>query len=74
MTEEISAYVRLLGEGTDVYRPVQLERLSDGIFVVQEKFYDPDDEKWEFPPGSIVKLTKHMLSDGSQISVCNRTP
>jgi hypothetical protein len=74
MAEKIGAYVVLIGEGTEVYRPVELERIGDGIFVVQEKYYDPDDEEWEFPPGSIVNLTKHILSDGSQILVCHRTP
>lgn len=26
--------------------------------------YDPEDEEWEFPPGSEVRLVAEMWSDG----------
>lgn len=58
-TNTVNIYVRLLGEGTEVSRPTQALYLGDGLFkVLATEHYDPDDEKWEFPPGSIVRATR----------------
>jgi hypothetical protein len=49
-------YIRLFDEGTDVLRPTEAEMLANGLFkVMPTPKYDPDDEKWEFIPGSIVR-------------------
>ncbi len=54
-TEEI--YVRLLNEGTEVFRPVLAKKLAGGRYkIIKKDYYDPEDEEWEFPPGSIVGL------------------
>ena len=48
-------FVRLLDEGTVVYRPVQAQLVGGGAYrLIGPADYDPDDEAWEFPPGSIV--------------------
>ncbi len=54
-TDSVRIYVPLLDEGTDVFRP------ATGVFVGPDTVriekpddYDPDDETWEFPPGSEV--------------------
>lgn len=48
-------YVRLLEEGTTVYRQVLALQLSDSTFVISDSNeFDAGDEVWEFPPGSIV--------------------
>ena len=48
-------YVRLLGEGTDVYRPVPADRICASVFVVGgETIRDPENEEWEFLPGTKV--------------------
>ena len=61
--EEI--YVPLLDEGTNVWRPTLAQRLIDGShLVLQSPGYDPDDEKWEFPPGSRVVCELKRLSKG----------
>lgn len=59
-TEKI--YVRLLGEGTTVFRP------SDAVFIgprvaklIAPYDYDADDENWEFKPGSIVMFETRNL-------------
>lgn len=48
-------YIQLLGEGTKVYRPVPSLKLGDKLYKIEGfDIYDPDDEIWEFAPGSIV--------------------
>jgi hypothetical protein len=58
-------YVYLLDEGTDVWRPVQAERLADGRYRLLG--FMPDDECWEFPSGSVVRVRLKMLSGGNEL-------
>jgi len=56
-------YVYLLDEGTDVWRPVESERVSDGLYrLIGEP--PNDTENWEFPTGSIVRVENRELSGG----------
>ncbi len=49
-------HVRLLDEGTDVWRPTTAVRLADGRFLLlPTDDHDPATESWEFPPGSVVE-------------------
>jgi len=49
-------YIRLIDEGTEVFRPTEAEELANGLFkLLPSPDYDPDDEQWEFGPGSIVR-------------------
>ena len=49
-------YIRLLNEGTEVLRPTEVEELQDGVFKLRPTpDYDPEDEHWEFSPGSLVR-------------------
>ena len=49
-------YVQLLEEGTPTARPTEAIELEGGLFqLLPTKDYDPEDEVWEFLPGSIVK-------------------
>lgn len=64
-TDTETVYVRLLEEGTDVWRPVQAKRLPDGSFQLDmPEGYDPGDETWEFPPHSRVKCTTRRFTHG----------
>jgi hypothetical protein len=56
-------YVRLLEEGTEVYRPVSAERLSSKIFVLSSQ-KAPEDEVWEYAPGTKVRVATRILSQG----------
>jgi len=48
--------VRLQNEGTDVYKKTNGYKVATNTFVILvTEDYDPDDEEWEFVPGSIVK-------------------
>jgi hypothetical protein len=61
--EEI--YVSLLDEGVDVRRPVPALPVGDDTYVIlQPDDYDPADERWEFPPGSVVVVEQRQTSDG----------
>jgi len=54
--KRVKIYVRLLNEGTEVSRPTQALDLGDGLFeILPTEGYDPEDETWEFPPGSVVR-------------------
>jgi len=59
-------YMELLDEGTDVWRPVQVEPLADGTFCVLGPV--PQEEKWTFSPGTIVKCKNLKLSGGVHLT------
>jgi hypothetical protein len=55
-------YVRLMDEGTYVLRPTEAQELGNGLFkLLATPQYNPDDEKWEFSPGSAVRGVRRML-------------
>ena len=54
--ETIEFYVPLLNEGTDVLRPATGRFVGpDLVRVDAPGDYDPENEEWEFPPGSEVR-------------------
>lgn len=66
MTETI--YISLLDEGTTVRRPARAYRRPDGAYIVlRPPEYNPDDEIWEYPPGSSVICESVTTSDGKTI-------
>ncbi|HEY8667185.1 MAG TPA: hypothetical protein VIL86_10985 [Tepidisphaeraceae bacterium] len=63
MADEI--YVALLDEGVDVWRPVPAKKVGGSTYtILQPSDYDPDDEKWQFPPGSTVECAPRKTSAG----------
>lgn len=65
-------YIRLLDEGTEVFRPTSAESVEGSLFkVLPTSDYDPEDERWEFVPGSVVKGEKRRL-DGDEVMVAIR--
>lgn len=61
-------FVQLLEEGTDTARGTQAVRLGDGLFkLLPTDNYDPEDEIWEFLPGSIVKCKATTDDKGNGI-------
>lgn len=64
-TDPMLVYVRLLGEGTSVYRPAHAETRAQGVVrLLCPEDYDPDGEDWEFKPGATVRVELRSLSDG----------
>lgn len=61
-------YIRLLDEGTEVFRPTSAEPVGALFKVLPTSNYDPQDEKWEFVPGSVVKCEKRKLQ-GDEVLV-----
>ena len=58
-------YIKLLNEGTEVYRPVISEKLNDNVYEVGgAEIYNPNDETWEFQPGSHVIVKHQQLQSG----------
>lgn len=58
-------YVQLLNEGVDVYRPTTAEPLENGLFRLNPTpDYNPEDEEWEFLPGTIVAGRVQSLYEG----------
>ena len=63
MTDTV--YVALLDEGTNVWRPAPARKVADSTYeILRPADYDPDGEKWEFPPGSIVQVEPRRTSGG----------
>jgi hypothetical protein len=64
----VEIHVRLLDEGTDCSRPTQGVVLGNGLFkLLPTDNYDPNNEHWEFVPGSIVRATEVRNVDGTYL-------
>jgi hypothetical protein len=62
-------YVRLLNEGTKVLKPVEAIETGSNTFVIGgHDIYDPNDETWEFPPGTVVKV-KEQVNNGELLLI-----
>jgi hypothetical protein len=57
-------YVCLLDEGVDVWRPVSAEHVEGDRYRIVGEPPDPEDEKWEFLPGQVVRCRLQQLSEG----------
>lgn len=68
---EISTiYVKLIDEPCLVWRPVKARMIESGLYLIIRDQKIPDDEEWEFNPGSIVRIEETDTSEGmSKIAV-----
>jgi hypothetical protein len=65
---EMVIHVALLDEGTWCARATECVDLGDGLFrLLATPDYDPEDEHWEFPPGSVVRGKTVCGSDGEYL-------
>jgi hypothetical protein len=72
-TDPMVVYVQLLGEGTVVYRPAPAESLGANLVrLLMPEGYDPDDEDWEFKPGTTVRVEPRSLSEGEVLAAVSR--
>ena len=61
-TDMTHVYVRLLGEGTVVFRPTRATPIGQNtVRLLTPDGYDPEDEDWEFKPGSVVRVERRRL-------------
>ncbi len=56
--EQVTVYIRLIGEGTNVWRPVRAVAFEPDMFEIATDAVIPDDEEWEFKPGERVCCQK----------------
>jgi hypothetical protein len=56
-------YMPLRDEGTDCWRPVHADRVSNDVFEIAVDV-EPGDEHWLFPPRSRVRCREHVFGDG----------
>ncbi len=61
---EVTIFMPLLDEGTEVWRPVAAERLGGDRFRVLGPA--PEDEQWAFPPGTVVRGLPRTFQSGSE--------
>jgi hypothetical protein len=67
LNTETCIYVKLLDEGTDVWRPVRASVLDDSRFIIlKSNDYDPETEIWEFPPETRVRCIRKAFADGDE--------
>lgn len=65
----VTIHVPLLDEGVDVCRPAQAEALPNGLYRLLGDV--PDDERWRFQPGVMVRCANRQLSgDFDRVSYC----
>jgi hypothetical protein len=64
-----TVYVQLLGEGTQVYRPVPASQVAPSVYILGgAEFYDLEDEEWEFLPGTRV-VVEGRIKEGVAVLV-----
>ena len=57
-------HVKLLDEGTLVFKPVPASGINETTYKLEGwDLYDPTDECWEFPPGSLVLIKNQLLGN-----------
>jgi hypothetical protein len=58
-------FVRLLNEGTDVWRPTNGEVVTPStIRLTATPDYDSADEQWQFLPGTLVECEQRTFQGG----------
>ena len=63
-------YINLLEEGTPTLRPTQAIALGNHLYeLLPTPDYDPEDEVWEFEPGSIVMGQSQYISEKESVLV-----
>ena len=61
----VQIYVRLLDEGTEVWRPVNATFEGAAKYRIVSENPDPEDERWEFSTGQLVQCQERSFSDGT---------
>ena len=56
-------FVKLLDEGTDCWRPVNVNPIGDGVYELLGIV--PSGETWEFAPGTHVRCQQKRFANGS---------
>lgn len=60
-------YVYMPEEAVDVWRPVDAELVSPGVYRITSPDPDPENEVWEFRSGDLVRCELRRLYDGEHL-------
>jgi hypothetical protein len=69
MNTEAEIFVKLLNEGTEVWRPVKAESLDNGLYKIISN--NKADEIWEFKSGETVTCSTKTFADGKTVLVAS---
>jgi hypothetical protein len=70
---EIIIYVAILDEKVDVWRPVRAQKIDNKTYlIIDNETYDPNIEKWQFPPGSQVLCEFRKLQEDEVLLAIKR--
>ena len=65
-------YVNVLNEGVFVVRPADAIEISPNVYrILESNIYNPEDEDWEFLPGTTVEC-REELREGKKILVAKK--
>ena len=67
---KVLVYVTLVDEGTDVWQPVTAEVVGDGCYRIIGN--QPEEERWQFAPGALVRCEERRFQDGTLGLVVSR--
>jgi hypothetical protein len=66
--QNAEVFVRLFDEGTDVSRPTPAVLIEENVYrLLPIEGYNPEQEKWEFLPGSIVRVERKANAEGDYL-------
>lgn len=73
MTKTETVFVALLDEDVSVWRPAPAIHLEDDRYILlRPDDYDPQDEHWEYPPGTVVECELRRDEEGDRLSAVRR--
>ncbi len=70
--KETNIYVNLTGEGLNLLRSVRAEHIGRDYYRIVDVM--PEDERWEYPPGAVVRCKKKNLSSGKALVAFEEAP
>ena len=65
MADPIRIYVALLDESVEVWRPVDATHVDADSYRILGVNEAPEDERWEFEEGTLVRCRARSFADGS---------
>ncbi len=65
-SETCRIFVALVGEGVDVWRPVEAVHEHEDRYRILSENHDPEDERWEFQQGAVVRCRLRNFADGTR--------
>ncbi len=66
-SDTVIAYVRLVDEQAEVWRPTRLKPLAGGTYAMVEEA--PYGERWEFEAPAVVRCETRPVAGGQRLAV-----